>query len=282
MYSDATRPRSRWWWVLGLLLVLLVLRQTRPGQPATDVGTRAVDTTLRPARVALSATGGWLADTWGNLTHLRSLNRRSHALEGELARNQSQAAQLVELRAEVTRLRRLADLRQALDRPSVSARAIGRSPSPWFRTLTLNVGARRGVQTGCAVVAPEGLVGQVYQVAAGTCRVLCVVDRLGSAGVRLQPPPARSVVGVARGDGNNLCTLAYDGLEAKVNAGDVVVTSGQEAGSLFPAGLVVGRVAKVEKRPHESSMRLTIQPAVLPEQVEEVSILLPEPEDTRP
>ncbi len=277
MFSEATRPPSRWWWLLVLVLVLLLLRQTRPGQPTTDVGTRAVDSTLRPARVALSGGGGWLAESWHNLTHLRSLTRSVRGLEAQVAATRSQTAQIEELRAEVTRLRRLADLRQALDRPSVSARAIGRSPSPWFRTLTLNVGARRGVVPGCAVVAPEGLVGQVYQVAAGTCRVLCLVDRLGSVGVRLQPAAARGVVGVARGDGGHLCTLEYSGLEAKVNAGDTVISSGQEAGSLFPAGLVVGRVSRVEKRPHESSLRLTIAPAVLPETVEEVLVLLPEP-----
>ena len=213
MFSEATRPPSRWWWLLVLVLVLLLLRQTRPGQPTTDVGTRAVDSTLRPARVALSGGGGWLAESWHNLTHLRSLTRSVRGLEAQVAATRSQTAQIEELRAEVTRLRRLADLRQALDRPSVSARAIGRSPSPWFRTLTLNVGARRGVVPGCAVVAPEGLVGQVYQVAAGTCRVLCLVDRPGSVGVRLQPAAARGGCGGCRGRGcrrDRLGRLAVD------------------------------------------------------------------------
>jgi len=230
----------------------------------------------------LTGAGGWFGEMWDNLTHLRSLGARTRALEAELATTRAQTARLAELQAEVTRLRRLVDLRGALDRPSVAARAIGRSPSPWFRTLMLNVGSRHGVKPGCAVVAPEGLVGQVYQVAAGTARVLCVVDRLGSVGVRLQPPQARAVVGVARGDGSVLCTLAYDGLDAKVAVGDTVVTSGQEQGSLFPPGLVMGYVAKVEKRPHESTLLLTIRPAVLPEQVEEVTVLLPEAEERRP
>ncbi|NUQ02134.1 MAG: rod shape-determining protein MreC, partial [Armatimonadetes bacterium] len=166
-------------------------------------------------------------------------------------------------------------LREAVDVPAVAARAIARGPSSWFRTLTIGVGRRDGIQPGSAVLAPGGLLGQVYQVSYASSQVLCLVDRLGSVGARLQPERARQVIGVCKGDGTSLCTLVYSNANADVRPGDAVVTSGQEQGSLFPPGLLIGHVVSIERRPDQSSLVCHIRPAVDPDLAEEVLVLTP-------
>lgn len=271
---ERQRP-SRWWLVIVVLVVALAWSQSRPGAPRTDLGTRLVDGTLRPVRSALTGTTHWLGGFFYNITHLRTLGETNHKLNAQLEALPALASQTEELRQENARLVRLLDLQDRLAHPTVAGRVIARSPSPWFSTLTLSVGTNSDIYPGSIVLSPEGLVGQVYQSSASTSRVLCLVDRLGSVGVRLQREAVRGLVGVAHGDGERHLQWLLNSLDAAVEVGDAVVTSGSEAHSVFPGGLTVGSVAAIERRPEESAQLLTIVPAVHPDAVEEVLVLLP-------
>lgn len=270
------RASRRWVWVVVLLLgCVLAGMQTRPRAlgPAS-LPAEAAAAAARPAESLMTGVGGVAHRIGGFFSHVMSLERENAALRERLEAAQANNERLAEALQETQRLRALLGLRGQVGGTSVAARAIGRSPSPWFRTLDLNVGRADGVRPGCAVVAPGGLVGQVYRVAAGSAKVLCLVDRQGSVGVRLQPDRARQVVGVCKGDGAELLTLTFGDPTAPLRPGDAVVTSGHESGSGFPAGLLVGHVVAAEARPQEQSVVAVIRPAVDMGRVEEVLVLL--------
>lgn len=256
------------WVVVGLAVCLLAGIATRSEPLGGFVGR-----VLRPGEALLSSVGGAAGRAWQTVTHGGSLASENARLRAELERAQARGAQLDELAQENRRLSELLALGRTSGDRSVAARVIARSPSPWFQTLTLNVGTRRGATAGCAVLAPGGMLGQVFHAGPASCQVLCLTDRLGSVGARLQPPRARQVVGVARGDGNGLCHLAYGDPQADVRPGDAVVTSGLANGSAFPAGLLVGRVVSLERRPHDSSLVAAIRPAAEADRAEEVVVL---------
>ena len=269
------RGSRRWVWVVVLLVICVLAGiQSHPGARDTDAGTNAVSTALRPAQSAVHAGQSVAGRWWSNLTHLGSLGGEIERAQREAAEGQRRQKEADELAQEVGRLRALLSLRDEVKLPGVAARAIARSPSPWFETLTLNVGTRDQVEPGAAVLAPGGLLGQVYQVSRYSCRVLCLTDRLGAVGARVAPARARQVVGVARGDGAGHCTLGCGQPEADVRPGDAVVSSGFDAGSAFPPGITVGYVLKVERRKPDSSLELTLRPAVDVNRVEEVLVLL--------
>jgi rod shape-determining protein MreC len=277
------RGSRRWVWIVVLLAACLLAGiQSRPGARHTDVGTSAVSTALRPAQGALSAGGSVASRWWGDLTHLGSLGGEVERLRREAAEGQRRQKEADEMAQEVGRLRALLSLRDEVKLPAVAARAIARSPSPWFETLTLDVGSHDQIEPGAAVLAPGGLLGQVYQVSRYSCRVLCLTDRLGSVGARVAPARARQVVGVARGDGAGHCTLDCGQPDADVRPGDAVVSSGFDAGSAFPPGITVGYVLKIERRKPDSSILLTLRPAVETDRVEEVLVLLNAPRGDTP
>lgn len=273
----AARSGRRWFWIVVLLAgCLLAGMESRPQRlgGATPVGDVA-SSIGRPFQSVLTGLGDSLERAWSRIVRSGELERENARLRRQLAQSHGQYEQLVEWREEVARLRGLLELRDRAGGPTVAARAIGRGPSPWFETLALNVGRADGVAPGCAVLAPGGLLGQVYQVSARSSRVLCLTDRDGAVGVRLQPDRARHVVGVMKGTGGELCELSYAASEADVRPGDAAVTSGQEFGSLFPPGLLVGHVVTVERRPDESLLLAGVRPAVEVDRIEEVLVLLP-------
>jgi rod shape-determining protein MreC len=273
----------RWWWIVLLVAAgLFAGMQARPGSRRTDLPQSTAAGLLAPAQAGLSRAEGGVAGLWRDLGHVSRLQGEVDRLNRELESERRTQKDGDELASEVARLRALLGLKESVKSPAVAARVIARSPSPWFETLSLNVGSADQVAPGQAVLAPGGLLGQVYQVSRHTARVLCLTDRLGSVGARLAAGRARQVVGVARGDGAGGLSLTYGDADADARPGDPVVTSGFDQGSAFPPGLTVGHVLKVDRRRHDSAVLLTLRPAVEPDRVEEVLVLLGQPRGDSP
>lgn len=278
MSVRSARTSRRWLWFTVLVIGCMIAgMQSNPAQQGpTGAPADVVATVGQPVESAITKVTDGASDGWSFVTGIFDLQRENTRLRQQSERAAAQAEQLEEYRQEVERLRSLLRLSAPLNRPAVSGRVIATGPSAWFRTLTANVGRKSGLRPGAAVLAPGGLVGQVYQVSYTSSKILALTDRLGSVGARVQPERARQVVGICKGNGTDSLTLIYEDAAADVRPGDPVVTSGQQYGSLFPPGLLVGHVIAVERRPDETSLILTIRPAVDPDRVEEVLILLPE------
>ena len=128
----------------------------------------------------------------------------------------------------------------------ISCEVIGRDSTGWWQTARLDKGAAAGVAEERAVITPEGLIGRTVAVSDRTADVLLLSDPSCKVSVRL----ARSgTFGVVAGLGTKpgeqpACRLDYVSKTADVKEGDEVVTSG--LGGLFPKGLLVGNVVRVE------------------------------------
>jgi rod shape-determining protein MreC len=108
------------------------------------------------------------------------------------------------------------------------------------------------VAEGRAVITPDGLVGRTVSVSDRTADVLLLSDRTCKVSVRLE---RSGVFGVLAGTGAKpgeqpACRLDYLSQTADVQEGDEVVTTGM--GGVFPKGLIVGRVVRVEM--HEAGL----------------------------
>ncbi len=269
---------SRWRWIGGSAVVLACMfagLQSRPAsRGAASAPSAAAAAVGRPFAIGIGWVRHGFGRGWQFVTGLGDLDAENRRLQAQLDTQAQQATELAEAKAEIARLQGLVAVGRQLDGPALPARVIARGPSPWFQILIIDRGQADGVRPGAAVLSAGGLLGQVYEVAARSARVLCITDRLGSVGARLQPDRVRHVTGVAKGDGEAGCVLASAIFDADVKVGDAVVTSGQEAGSLFPAGLPLGHVTTVERRPQESLLICTIRPAVDPRRVEAVLVRL--------
>lgn len=109
--------------------------------------------------------------------------------------------------------------------------------------LWLDGGESLLIESGMAVLGPEGIIGLVESVKGEVSRVRLLTDRRSALGVEVRD---RGELGVVRGNGDGRLELAFTRTATACEAGDPVVTSGL-AGSLAPALLPVGVVESVSR-----------------------------------
>ncbi len=175
------------------------------------------------------------------------------------------------LREEVLASRRLQLLLQFRDKhfpSSITAQVIGKDPSSWFKSITLNRGEKDGVKKGMAVITPQGVIGQILKTSPNYSTVLLITDYNSAIDAITQRTRAKAIV---EGLGENLCQLKYLRRSEEVMVGDKVVTSGL-TGS-FPKGLMIGEIRKVEKTGEGVFQYAELIPSVDLTKLEEVLII---------
>ena len=144
----------------------------------------------------------------------------------------------------------------------VTARVIGRSPTVWYSTVTLEHGESSGVEVDDPVVTGEGLVGRVTQTTQGTAQVRLISDHRSAVSAEVQPSGPLGIVRAEVGDPDDLLLdFIENNDEIPVNAR--LVTSGSTASeleSLFPPGIPVGEVVEAEAGEQEIYQRVHVRP----------------------
>ena len=105
-----------------------------------------------------------VADAWQGATALMRARDEAEALRGRVRQLERDTARLAEAEAENARLRTLLDFRKTLSGALLTARVIGHDAAGLSRTLVIDQGSAAGIAKGAAVLAPEGIVGQVFLV----------------------------------------------------------------------------------------------------------------------
>lgn len=159
--------------------------------------------------------------------------------------------QNAELQAQVQRLENLLRLPPYTNFRPEAARVARRDFSGWWQRLTIRKGRNYGIPVGSPVVFTGGVVGRVTEVHAYTA----VVELISSPGVRIaavienDDRPISYQGGVNPTFGPPVGTIEFVPLDiyASDTAPKRLVTSG--LGGVFPPGLTLGSVTKVEPSP---------------------------------
>jgi rod shape-determining protein MreC len=207
-------------------------------------------------------------NVWKRYIGLRHVEAENASLRREL---DDVKIQLQERRALADRakgLQALLELRDHSNLQTTAAEIIASSPSPDFRTVTIDKGTLYALQPDMAVIAPGGVVGRVVIPTLRSSKVQLLVDRNAAVGALIERSRAQ---GVAMGSGDQRLKLEYVSETADVVVGDQVVTSGIDG--IFPKGFTIGSVDVVEKS-GPSYKRITIKPAVDFSSLEEVLVVL--------
>ena len=186
----------------------------------------------------------------------------------------SQRANLVEqLTLENNRLRLLLALRERLETPAQSAQVLYDAADPYTRKVIIDRGLTAGVVAGSPVIDETGVLGQVTRVYPSVSEVTLVTDRDQTIPVLNTRTGAR---GIAFGDGNvnaGMLELRYMAANADVKAGDLLTTSGVDA--VYPPGLPVAQVERVELRPDSAFVRIYGRPLAQVAATAHVMVLTP-------
>jgi rod shape-determining protein MreC len=161
----------------------------------------------------------------------------------------------------------------------VTGRVISRSPSVVNATVGINVGSRDGVEEDDPVVAADGLVGRITDVASTSSQVELITDPRNAVSAQVMPDGPQGVVEPVAGDPDDLRFDIISNEEA-VEEGQLLVTAGWSDGdisSAYPYGIPVGEVTDTTLG-DEDFQRVTVQPFVDMRDLQYVQVLTGGPE----
>lgn len=154
------------------------------------------------------------------------------------------------------------------EREMILASVIGKDPLSWSKMLTIDKGSNDGLKKNMAVVTYEGLVGHIVQTVPNYSKVLLITDVRSAVDALDQDNRTR---GVVVGKGSDICEMKYISRDADIRAGYPIISSGM--GGVFPKGILIGKVSKVDKAKKGLFKNVIIMPAVKIAILEEVFVL---------
>jgi rod shape-determining protein MreC len=261
--------------VLGLVFLLmanaLVLSVVGSRFPNTGTGRFAISV-LAPFQEGFSRSIRFVRDIWKTYFDLVGVAAENLELRKRMAEARGMQNQLEEIELANARLRELLHFRRAFDQKVTVAEIIAKDPSSWFNTVIINKGHADGLVTGLPVVVPEGIAGQVVETARSHAKVLLITDPNSAVDGLVQRTRVR---GVIKGGTTGRCQFHYVPGKEDVQEGDTIVSSGLD--QVYPKGLRIGRVTRVEMAAADIFQTIVVQPYVDFEKLEEVLILLNPP-----
>lgn len=255
--------------VASLLAALIFFSLNIPRNREANLIERSLLGVFSPLMGPAAGVSGFFADVWNGYVNLVDVRRENLRMMEQIRELNARVVTAQEAVQENRRLKRLLETKESIEPPSLMASVVGEDLSGWFRTLVIDRGSSSGLKEGMAVVAADGVVGQLVKVSAGSARVLALTDHSSGIAATIQRSRAR---GVVKGRGEGLCSLEFTTREEDVKVGDQVVASG--VGGVFLKGTPVGEVTMVKRGEYGVFQTITIRPAVNTAHLEEVLVIL--------
>jgi rod shape-determining protein MreC len=258
---------------IAIILILvgggLLILFSYPKKPEGGMLSRGLYTVLAPFMQGVSSAHNQVKYVWRSYIGLIGVREENRSLKEEIRKLRRDNAALSDKERENLRLKKLLDLRTSHEFPSVAAQVIGEDAAGWYRTLFINKGMEDGVRPDMPVTVAEGVVGRVVNSSSDMSRIILLTDPNHSVDCRVARTRDRGVLSglLERG-----CILRYINLKSDIRPGDQVVTSGLDG--IFPRGLPIGKVAKVEKGTQGLFLEARIVPSVDFSEIEEVLVVL--------
>lgn len=264
-------------WKIPIIIVLAILlvgtiHYTSLPRPRLGLLESVWRDLLSPFQLALSRVQRFFQSQIVGIQDLAHLRTRNAELETLLVELEAEIFALQNFRRENQWLREALDFKMELEHELLVAEVIGRSPSNWESTITLNRGQAHGVNKGMAVITKAGIVGTVINSSRFTSTVLLVIDPQSATGGLVQDSGDLILVEGAEGHRNDLVAKPLS-RDTFVEVGDVIVTSGLSR--IYPKNLPIGEVVSVESRQYDLSFAATLRPYVDFTRLEYVLVVIP-------
>ncbi len=215
-----------------------------------------------------------------DFSNLWRVQEENDYLKEQLSMSENYQALYENTLREKKELEELLEMNESLeDFHRISAKVIGRDVSYWNDQITLDVGSDDGIKEDMIVVNSQGVVGKVVKVQSSTCivKLLTCEDKSNKVAVRInfqeeaedasedeqksekKNERAQSVEGILESYDSNEQAYVVSLLDdQKVEEGMRVVTSGK--GGVYPSGLFVGTVKKVESLENQLGQVIYVEP----------------------
>lgn len=254
LFNQGVSARARLAFFAFLAVALIVIDARVKALETVRVGAGVVLYPIQSAlRWPLDAAGGLI----DHVARLRTLVADNERLAALAARQAQQLADAEQLRAENARLRQLLELRERQGASGLAVQVLYEPRDPFSRKLVLDKGSLAGVAAGQPVVDETGVVGQITRVFPSTAEVTLLTDRDQAIPVQVLRNGMRGVA--FGGDTPGTLDLRFMAANVELQQDDLLVTSGLDG--LYPPGLPVGRVLRIERGERDQFARVVLAPA---------------------
>jgi rod shape-determining protein MreC len=251
-----------------LLLSLYILTVAARGQLKNEPLAAVLMWILRPLEIAAQGTANWVTGIRENYLTVSGFKSENEWLRRRIQSLEVERQRLLEAEATNVKLRKMLDFRSQLPSKPVTASIIANSASSWFQGCVLDKGSADGVLKDMAVVTPLGVVGKVVSVTPRSAKVILLTDANSGTDVLIQRTRSRGIVSGSLESG---LILKYMKRSEDIQPGDRLITSGLDG--VFPKGLMVGTVIKVNKQHLGLFQFVEVLPAVQSSRAEEVFVV---------
>ncbi|MFV0394049.1 MAG: rod shape-determining protein MreC [Coprobacillaceae bacterium] len=210
-----------------------------------------------------------------DFTDLWGVQDENDKLRSKLASQKMYKEELDESKRKLKELEDLMEISSNSNYDSVSASVLVRDIQGWSNSLTINKGSSDGIEVDMAVISSKGLIGKVTEVNAKSAKVkLLTAEKMdNSVAVRVELSADKATAGFLdsydKSEGKYVVSI-FDS-NVKIKKGMKVITSGK--GGLFPPGIIIGEVNKVENLYNAEGKSILVTPAVDFNDFEYVSVL---------
>lgn len=205
----------------------------------------------------------WPGELWdqaGNFFITQGAQHRlieeHETLRQQLQNDAAQLLQLQQLQMENEQFRNLNALPQRSVFATQLVEIVYAERDVFKRRVLVSKGADAGIQIGQVVMNDTGIVGQVTRVYPWLSEVTLITEKDHAVPVQVLRNGLRTIV-FGAGDTSQL-SLRYMPIGADIQDGDVLVTSGIDG--IYPSGIPVAQVVKIERDPAYPFARITCLP----------------------
>ena len=256
--------------LFAISALLLLARDTDPVRSVATLGT----TVLVPVQRVLADAGITSNRFVQAITEIERLRADNATLREEVDRLTLDNVRLREAAFAAQQAAKLSAIAATIPFETVAAAVIARDPSNVLATIVIATGSDAGVKTGHVVVSDQGLVGRISEVGPNYSKVVLITDPSSTLSALVEGSRA---TGIVRGQYGDALIMDWILQTETVKVGDVVVTAGLALGdelrSLYPKGLVVGRILQLQAAEAAAYQRAIVGPAVDLRRLENVLVV---------
>ena len=253
--------------------VLSVLLLIFPASKITHTARMAASYSLYPSLHYGAKYGYFVRNVPSNFLALFETDQENRALKDKIKELEVKLLNASALVSERDRIAGEMRLSRTLPWTGSWARIVNKTPSDWYGSFFIDKGSEDGIGVNDTVLGMQedraGLAGRVFEVYSRFSKVLLVTNSAASAVCAIAPSGIEALV---EGKGTRLLRVNYVPEQSALAEGAEITTA--SGGLLFPAGVPVGRVAKVY--PRESFMNFItadVTPAVDVNTLKEVFVV---------
>lgn len=225
---------------------------------------------ISPFQTFFTETVSSISNVFDHYFFVVNMSQENDHLRAQIDQLSRDKNELIERIKEHERVAKLVQNEEPQERKLMIARVIGRDATQWSNVVYISKGTNDGVRENLAVVTNAGVIGHILQSSGGTSKVLLITDSRSAVDSLFQ---GSRFTGVTVGIGENEAKMKYVPMNAEVEVGDSVLSSG--LGGTFPKGLKIGVVSQVIKKKQGLFLDIMVAPSADFSRMEEVMVLMP-------